>query len=39
MFLWANIRDYVVPSLIGATSYIKKPTINANNFGFNPGII
>jgi len=27
-----TLRDYAVPSLISATSCIKKPTINANNY-------
>ena len=33
------LRDYVNPSLIGATSCIILPTIQANNFELKPGLI
>ena len=33
------LRDYAIPSLIGATSCIKKPTIQADNFELKIGLI
>ena len=33
------LRDYVVPSLIGATSCIITTTIQVNNFELKPGLI
>jgi len=33
------LRDYAVPSLTGANSYIITPTIQANNFELKSGLI
>ena len=33
------LRDYAIPSLIGATSCIKKPTTQADNFELKIGLI
>ena len=33
------LRDYTVPSLTGANSYIIAPTIQANNFELKPGLV
>ena len=33
------LRDYAMPSVNGATSSIRRPTIQANNFEIKPAII